>query len=145
MNVPQYRHQVQFPPKMAICCLPFHGLADSLDKGFREAGAGHRWHLRFYKVILLWWEWGSAAAATDHWYDADLIRSCYDVENTSSFIFISPIKHFNNSNIETLVGFLAQDAFDWEEVEFVLFRRSGDGSRHQGPNDPRCRVKSHGN
>ena len=51
MNVSRYRHQVQFPPKMAICCLPFQGLADSVDKGFREAG--HRWHPRFYKVILL--------------------------------------------------------------------------------------------
>ena len=87
MNVSQYRHQVQFPPKMAICCLPFHGLADSVDKGFREAG--HRWHPRFDKVILLGDSEGQLLLLLLLITDDDL-RSCYDAENMSSYI--SPIQ-----------------------------------------------------
>ena len=122
MNVPQYRHQVQFPPKMAICCLPFHGLADSMDKGFREAGHSTGDTSDFIKWYC-WYEWGSAAAATDHWYDADLVMMWRTCPASCSY---HQYNHFNNSNIET------------------FFRSGGGGSRHQGPNDPRCRVKSHG-
>ena len=97
MNVPQYRHQVQFPPKMAICCLPFHGLADSLDKGFREAGHSTGDTSDFIKWYWWWGDWGSAAAATDHWYDADLVMMWRTRPVSYSY---HQSKHFNNSEFK---------------------------------------------
>ena len=125
MNVSRYRHQVQFPPKMAICCLPFQGLADSVDKGFREAG--HRWHPRFYKVIL----WVTVRVSccccccTDHWCWSQILLWCREhvqlyITNTITYISLKYWNQLKRFIVLSLVSLYA--IIEWVKCMKYPFR-----------------------